>query len=197
MKIVSIKRLVLALILGLGSVMTLPAYAWPDTDEMNMCGAAVKKVRGYDGNHRGWAAHDNYVAHLGKGYYQRTNCPESKATKNYKGKYWTPKAKMAKKSMKKAKPVMMKKHKSKAPMKADACIVTDRLNSTGPAVYKKGQRPRHAHDDFFRQAQAVLNMGKTKKVSSITKKKGNDFCVVTNNLNTTGAAVRVVRKKQW
>jgi len=45
MNIVSIKRLVLALILGMSSVLTLPAYAWPDTDEMNMCGAAVKKMR--------------------------------------------------------------------------------------------------------------------------------------------------------
>ena len=94
MKIVSIKRLVLSLTLFLASVMTLPAYAWPDTDEMNMCGAAAKNVRSYGGQFRGWAEHDNYIAQRGKGYYFRTNCPESTATKNYKGKNWTPGAKM-------------------------------------------------------------------------------------------------------
>jgi len=94
MKIVSIKRLVLTLILTAGSVFTLPAYAWPDTDEMNMCGAAVKKIRAYAGEHRGWDARDNYIKHLGAQYYYLANCPQSKATKNYKGKDWTPGAKL-------------------------------------------------------------------------------------------------------
>jgi len=191
MKMVSIKRLVLSLIIGAGSFITLPAFAWPDTDEMNMCGAAVKKVRNYGGNFRGWAAHDIYIDQRGLDYYFRTNCPESKATKNYKGKDWTPKAKMAAKPKMRKKP-MKRVHKKKYNKSAD-CVAVDRMNTTGPAVRKKGSNRSHrAHDSFYRDAQAVLNMGK--KHRTITKKVNNDFCVVTNGLNTRGAAVRVVRK---
>ncbi len=200
MNIVSIKRLVLALILGIGSVMTLPAYAWPDTDEMNMCGAAVKKMRAYSGDHRGWASHDNYIKHLGAQYYYLANCPQSKATKNYKGKDWTPGAKMAvkhkahKKHMHKHKKRVMKVHKKKYNKKSD-CVAVDRMNTSGPAVRKANHRSYHGHDNFYRNAQAVLNMGKVKKHKTITKKSKGDFCVVTNGLNTRGAVVRVVRKK--
>ncbi len=214
MKIVSIKRLVLALALTLGSVMTLPAYAWPDTDEMNMCGAAIKTVRNYAGDHRSWAAHDNYVAQRGKAYYQRTNCPQSKATKNYKGKNWTPGAKMHKKSTHKKHSKKMHKHHMKNHMKkhmkhhghnpkhknhAD-CVRTDRLNNAG--ITKKNAA-RHLHKgahkvdhNFLRQAQAVLNMSRVKRVSKVhnPKHKNHADCVRTDGLNNSGAVVRVVRK---
>ena len=192
MKIVSIKRLVLALILGLGSVMTLPAYAWPDTDEMNMCGAAVKKMRAYSGDHRGWSAHDNYIKQLGAQYYQLANCPQSKATKNYKGKDWTPGAKMpAKRKVHKKHTHKHKKHVKKVHKKTHSkhadCVAVDRLNSTGPVVRRVNHRSHNA--------QAVLNKGKAKKYKTITKKVNADYCVVTNGLNTNGAVVRVVNKK--
>lgn len=208
MKIVSIKRLVLALILGLGSVMTLPAYAWPDIDEMNMCGAAVKNVRSYGSDHRGWAARDNYIAHRGKAYYHRTNCPQSKATKNYKGKNWTPntemrtKAKVHKKDAHKHHKKHSRKHHGQHNTHhknhAD-CIRTDHLNSTGAIVQKKAYRRVHNNIDanFYRQAQAVLNMSKVKRVSKIhnPKQKNHADCVRTDGLNNGGAIVRVVRKK--
>lgn len=200
MNIVSIKRLVLALILGMSSVLTLPAYAWPDTDEMNMCGVAVKKMRAYSGDHRGWDAHDNYIKHLGAQYYYLANCPQSKATKNYKGKDWTPVAKMpAKRKMHKKHAHKHKKHAKKVHhkkynKKAD-CIAVDRLNTSGPVVRRANHRTHTAHDSFYRDAQAVLNMGKTKKVKTITKKGNADYCVVTNGLNTSGAVVRVVNRK--
>lgn len=216
MKIVSIKRLVLALALTLGSVMTLPAYAWPDTDEMNMCGAAIKTVRAYSGDHHSWAAHDNYVAQRGKAYYQRTNCPQSKATKNYKGKNWAPgskmraKHKMHKKHMYKKHSKHMHKRHMKHHMKhhghnpkhknhAD-CVRTDRLNNAG--ITKKNaarhlhKGPHNAEHDFYRQAQAVLNMSRVKRVSKLhnPKHKNHADCVRTDGLNNNGAVVRVVRK---
>jgi len=201
MKIVLIKRLVLLLILGLGSVMTLPAYAWPDTDEMNMCGAAVKNVRSYSGDHRSWAEHDNYVAHRGNAYYQRTNCPQSKATKNYKGKNWPPAAKIHAKS-KMHKKHMHKHHKyhghnPKHKNHAD-CIRTDRLNNAGIIVKKVAYSGQKVDHDFYRQAQAVLNMSKVKRVSKIhnAKHKHHADCVRTYGLNHGGAVVRVVSKKQ-
>jgi len=205
MKIVSIKRLVLSLALTLGSVMTLPAYAWPDTDEMNMCGAAIKTVQNYAGDHRSWAAHDNYIAQRGKTYYQRTNCPQSKATKNYKGKNWTPDAKIHKKHMHKKHSKNMHKrhmkhhgHNPKHKNHAD-CVRTDRLNNAG---ITKNNAARYLHKDaykadydFYRQAQAVLNMSRVKQVSKMhnPKHKNHADCVRTDGLNNTGAIVKVIR----
>jgi len=160
---------------------------------MNMCGAAVKKIRAYSGDNRSWEARDNYIKHLGAQYYYLANCPQSKATKNYKGKDWTPGAKMPAKP-KVHKKQIKKSHKKKYNKKAD-CIAVDRLNTSGPAV-RRTNHNRHHHDNFYRDAQAVLNMGKMKKHKAITKKTSGDYCVVTNGLNTKGAAVRVVRKKQ-
>ena len=223
MKIVSLKRLVLSLVLGLGSVMTLPAHAWPDTDEMNMCGAAAKNVRSYGGQFRGWAAHDNYVAQRGKAYYYRTNCPESKATKNYKGKDWTPGAKMVP-----AKPKRMMKVKAKKARKFNAkkrhakhnpnhknhadCIRTDALNKSG-AIVKRAFRRVQTDAQFLRQAHALLNMkvapkrkmvpkvkqrmSKVKRVSNFhsPKKMKTADCIRTDGLNSAGAVVKVVRKR--
>ena len=213
MKTLSIKRLVLALILGLGSFITLPAYAWPDTDEMNMCGASVKNVRSYANDHLGWAAHDNYVAQLGQNFYYRNNCPESKATKYYKGKNWAPGAKMHTKT--KAHKKMHKKHahkhmnhhkkhhghNTKHKNHAD-CLRTDRLNNMC-SIVKKANRRVHNREhnkidhDFYRQAQAVLNMSKVHRVSKIhnLKHKNHADCVRTDGLNNSGSIVRVVRKK--
>lgn len=223
MKIVSIKRLVLSLVLGLGSVMTLPAYAWPDTDEMNMCGAAVKNVRAYGSDFRGWAAHDIYISARGLDYYYRTNCPESKATKNYKGKNWTPGAKMVA-----AKPKRMMKAKARKARKFNAkkrhakhnpnhknhadCIRTDALN-TGGAIVKKVQRRVQTDAQFLRQAHALLNMkaapkskmvprakqrmSKVKRVSNFhnPNHKNHADCVRTDGLNKAGAIVKVVRRR--
>ncbi len=212
MKIVSIKRLLLTLSLTLGSVMTLPAYAWPDTDEMNMCGAAIKTVRNYAGDHLSWAAHDNYVAQRGKAYYQRTNCPQSKATKNYKGKNWTPRNKKmrVKHKMHKKHAYKHHKHHSKQHVRKHGhnpkhknhadCIRTDRLNNGGAIVKKVAHRRVHKTNvdyNFYRQAQAVLNMNSVKHVSKVHNPhhKNHADCVRTDGLNHSGAVVRVVRKR--
>ena len=214
---VSIKRLVLTLILGLSSVMTLPAYAWPDTDEMNMCGAATKIVQAYGGDHRNWAAHDNYVAQRGNAYYQRTNCPQSKATKNYKRKNWTPGAKMRMKpkahkknahkkhtkhmQMKHSKK-MHKLHQNTNHKKNADCIRTDALNNGG-AIVKKVAHRTLTDAQFLRQAHALLNMGKVRNMSKVKhvskvhspKHKNHADCVRTDGLNSSGGIVRVVQSK--
>ncbi len=67
---------ILVLVLTLGSFLTLPVYAWPEVDHMNMCGSATKAVQGGFTN---WAQYDRYVAKRGKAYYLRTNCPNTVA----------------------------------------------------------------------------------------------------------------------
>ena len=210
MKIVSIKRLVLLLILSLASVMTIPAYAWPDTDEMNMCGTAAKNVRSYAGQFRGWADHDNYISQRGMDYYFRTNCPESTATKNYKGKNWTPGAKMRVKlkmhkkhrKHKMHEKHMHKKHHAHNPNHKNHadCIRTDALNYSG--IVKKGGRPLQTVDaNFFRQAQAVLNMSKVKRISKVHRKahdpkhKNHADCIRVDGMNNAGSVVRAIRKR--
>ena len=72
----AIRKLVLSLILTIGSLFTLPSFAWPEVDHMNMCGAAAKVSRVYAGNFKGWQARDSYVAGKTRaGNYYRTNCP--------------------------------------------------------------------------------------------------------------------------
>ena len=122
MKIKSIKKLVLALIFTVGSFTTLPAYAWPDVDHMNMCGAAAKTVRAYGGDFRGWAAHDNYIAQRGGAkYYFRTMCPETKASKMKKAVY-------KKRAIKKVKKV--RKVAKKAPVKVTAVKRVKRVSKS-------------------------------------------------------------------
>ena len=221
MNIVSIKRLVLSLILMLGSVMTLPAYAWPDTDEMNMCGSAVKNVRSYANGFRGWAAHDIYISERGLDYYFRTNCPEVKASKNYKGKNWTPGAKMVPAKPKRVKKRMANKMPKFNPKKPHAkhnpnhknhadCIRTDALNKSGPIV-KRVKHRKMTDAQFLQQAHRLLNMkaapkpkmvpkqtqrmSKVKRVSNFhnPKQKNKADCVRTDGLNNSGPIVRVVR----
>ncbi len=66
------KKGIFALVLILGSFLTLPALAWPEVDHMNMCGSATKVVQGGFTN---WVQYDRYVTKRGKAYYLRTNCP--------------------------------------------------------------------------------------------------------------------------
>ena len=70
--LILIRKGFLALVITLGSFLTLPAYAWPEVDHMNMCGSATKVVQGGFTN---WAQYDRYVARRGNAYYLRTNCP--------------------------------------------------------------------------------------------------------------------------
>ena len=72
MNLFSMKKWMLGLVLTLGCFVTLPAYAWPEVDHMNMCGSATKVVKAGFTN---WVQYDRYVAKRGNGYYLRTNCP--------------------------------------------------------------------------------------------------------------------------
>ena len=128
MNLFSMKKWMLGLILTLGSFVTLPAYAWPEVDHMNMCGSATKVVKAGFTN---WAQYDRYVAKRGNGYYLRTNCPnivapvkKSVIKKSYK--------KSAKKSVRieKSSKVKAFKRTVKYDEKAD-CARVDRMNGYG------------------------------------------------------------------
>ena len=150
------RKILLSVILTLGSLLTLPAYAWPEVDHMNMCGSAVKVARAYDGEFRGWKAHDTYVNYRERaGYYYRNNCPSIVApVKPYKKK--VNKAAVKKAVVKKAtstkalktkgttrKELIAKSSKAKAFKRkvtydkhAD-CARVDKMNGSGPAVFAK------------------------------------------------------------
>ena len=132
----------LPVVLLLGSFLSLPAYAWPEVDHMNMCGAPVKVSRAYTGGFRGWPAHDNYVGYKTRaGYYFRNNCPGTKAPV---GKIVKKKSKKVyyKKKLRKTKKVSRIKRSSKAKsfarkVKYDKhadCVRVDGMNRSGPVV---------------------------------------------------------------
>jgi len=134
----TIKKLVLSLILSIGSFLILPAYAWPEVDHMNMCGAATKSVRAYGGNWQGWNQHDSYIAKRGNAYYLRTNCPTTVASvKKLKKKvYRKPLKTVAKvKNVRIDKSLKAKKFKRSVKYDEHAdCARVDRLNSYGDSV---------------------------------------------------------------
>ena len=142
------RKLLLAISLMLGSLLTLPAFAWPEVDHMNMCGPATKVVRAYKGNSQGYAQRDRYLAKRGNAYYFRTNCPNIKAPVNkaaskksklvYKVKKTkrirqTNKAAKTKKVTKIIKRLRRSGYKSSYDEHAD-CARVDRVNSYGLPV---------------------------------------------------------------
>ena len=180
MKTLSIKQLALSLMLGVGSIMTLPAYASSNTahntnhknhadcvltDGMNKSGPIITKSTGR--------------SKLSVKAFTR---PKHKAL-----------AKMSK--VKRISAVHNPNHKNHAD-----CVRTDRLNNKGKIVKKVAHRPvrkKHIDQNLYRQAQAVLNMSRVKHVSKIhnTNHKNHADCVRTDGLNNSGAIVKVVRRK--
>jgi len=134
------KKWFLGLAFTLSSLLTLPTYAWPEVDHMNMCGAAAKPVHA---GWQGWAQHDRYIAKRGNAYYLRTNCPTTvapvKKAKPYKKVAKVAKVAKARKSVRIAKSSKAKsfKRKVKYDMHAD-CLRVDKMNVSGPAVRVKG-----------------------------------------------------------
>jgi len=145
------RKILLSVILTLGSLLTLPAYAWPEVDHMNMCGSAVKVARVYGGGFKGWKAHDTYTHYRERaGYYYRNNCPGIVApVKPYKKKIKksvvkkaTPtkalKTKGAAKPVKIAKSSRVKSFQRKVTYDKHAdCARVDKMNGSGPAVFAK------------------------------------------------------------
>ena len=139
----TIKRLIMALILTVGSLISLPSYAWPEVDHMNMCGAAAKVDRAYGGNFKGWVARDRFVTQKRRaGAYYRANCPETVAPvkKASKKKIYVKKAKRTykKKVVKKVRIAKSSKAKSfRKKVKYDEhadCVRVDKMNAYGPAT---------------------------------------------------------------
>lgn len=138
----NIKSWLLGMVVTIGSIITLPAHAWPEVDHMNMCGAATKAVHG-DWN--GWAQHDKYIARRGNAYYLRTNCPKTVAPSKKKVSYKKVayKKPVAKKVATKSTTIKSVKRSSKrSGYKSHAaevldCARVDRMNGVGSAVYEK------------------------------------------------------------
>jgi len=147
MNLFSMKKWMLGLALTLGSFLTLPAYAWPEVDHMNMCGSATKAVQSYAGGWKGWAQYDRYVAQRGKAYYLRANCPKIVAPVK-KANYAPVKKKAVKKSYRNSGTKRLRIAKSskaksfKRSVKYDEhadCARVDRMNGYGAAVLAKGR----------------------------------------------------------
>ncbi|PWQ97027.1 hypothetical protein [Leucothrix pacifica] len=75
------KKLSTSLIFTLMAVFANSAYAWPEVDHMNMCGAASKVIRDYKGNPQAWNNRDMYTESRKATLYFQANCPETKAGK--------------------------------------------------------------------------------------------------------------------
>lgn len=136
------KNLLLALLFTMGSLFTLPAFAWPEVDHMNMCGSATKVVRSYGGSSQGFAQRDRYIEQRGNAYYFRSNCPTTVApVKKAKVAY---KARKTKKVVRKAKRVSKTKSvkritkrlrgSKKGYDKHADCVRVDRMNNYGRPV---------------------------------------------------------------
>lgn len=75
------KKLTTAIIFTLTIFLATSAYAWPETDHMNMCGSAAKVIRDYKGNPKAWQNRDLYTESRKAQLYFQANCPETKAGK--------------------------------------------------------------------------------------------------------------------
>lgn len=132
------KKLLFTFIFTLGSLLTTPAFAWPDVDHMNMCGSATKVVRTYGGNAQSFAQRDRYLEKRGNAYYFRTNCPQtvaSAAPKKAKEKKAAYSVAPALKTRSKTKSVkkITKQLRGGYDKKAD-CERVDRMNNYGRPV---------------------------------------------------------------
>lgn len=137
------RKAVLAFILTVGSLFTLPAFAWPEVDHMNMCGSATKVVRTYGGASQGWAQRDHYLERRGNAYYFRANCPDTKApVKKAKAKtaYNAMKKSVAKKAVKTVQVKKITKRLRGGYDEHADCVQVDRMNNYGRAVNVVGRR---------------------------------------------------------
>jgi len=137
----NIKRWLLGLAFTVSSILTLPAYAWPEVDHMNMCGAPTKVVHA---GWQGWVQHDRYIAKRGNAYYLRTNCPTTVAPVKKAAKKKAVKKSYRKvtKSRRIAKSSKAKSFKRRVKYDEHAdCVRVDRMNGVGSAVQAKAYRP--------------------------------------------------------
>ncbi len=170
----AIRKLVLSLILITGSLMTLPTYAWPEVDHMNMCGSAVKTARAYSGGFRGWSSHDRYVALKSQsGAYYRANCPDIVAPVN---------ARPAKKVLRKKRRVRKTRRRSRRYV--TKCRYVKRC--TKVRVKKRRKARKYPY---------ISRSSKARKFKRTVKYDKHADCVRVDRVNNTGSAVKVVRRR--
>ncbi|HIQ15175.1 MAG TPA: hypothetical protein EYH38_06355 [Leucothrix sp.] len=164
----TIRKLVLSIILTFGSFLSLPSYAWPEVDHMNMCGPAAKISRTYGGEFKGWQSRDRYVANNRRaGYYYRNNCPETVAP--------------VKKIVKKVRKVRKSKKRSRYVTKCKYVKRCRKVKRTKKRVSKK--------------YPYIAKSSKARKFKRTVKYDKHADCVQVDRVNTTGSAVKVVRRR--
>jgi len=170
----AIRKLVLSLILTIGSLFTLPSFAWPEVDHMNMCGAAAKTSRVYAGNFKGWQARDNYVAGKARaGKYYRTNCPEIVAP--------------VKKVVRKARKVRKNKRRSAYVTK---CRYVKKCTKVKRSRSKRASRKKRA-----KRYPRIARSSKARRFKRKVKYDKHADCVRVDRVNGYGSPVRVVRRR--
>jgi len=168
-----IRKLVLSLILTIGSLFTLPGYAWPEVDHMNMCGAAAKTSRVYSGNFKGWQARDQYVESKRRaGYYYRTNCPGIVAP--------------TKKVIRKARKVRRKVRRRRAYTKCYYVKRCVKVKRGKRRVYRKKRAKRYPR---------IARSSKARRFKRTVKYDKHADCVRVDRVNRAGSAVRTVRRR--
>ena len=92
---------ILFAVLLLSGLFTVPAYAWPEVDTMNMCNQPVQVTRAYQGGAKGWRDRDSHASTQKRQIFAR-NCPQVKApVKVYKKKVYKRKVARTSKNCKK------------------------------------------------------------------------------------------------
>jgi len=170
----TIRKLVLSLILTIGSLFTLPSYAWPEVDHMNMCGAAAKTSRVYSGNFKGWQARDQYVNSKRRaGYYYRSNCPGIVAP--------------TKKVVRKARKVRRKaKRRSTYVTKCRYVKRCVKVKRSKKRVYRKKRAKRYSR---------IARSSKARRFKRTVKYDKHADCVRVDRVNGAGSAVRTARRR--
>ncbi len=176
----AIKKLVFSLILIIGSLFTLPSYAWPEVDHMNMCGSAVKTARAYGGGFKGWNSHDQYVALKSRsGAYYRANCPDTYAPSNV-----APTKRIIRK-----KRIVRKKRRVRK-VRRGRYVTKCRYVKRCTKVRAKRIKKRHA----ARKYPYIARSSRARKFRRTVKYDKHADCVRVDRVNRSGRSVRVVRR---
>ncbi len=172
----TIRKLVLSIILTFFSFFTLPSYAWPEVDHMNMCGPAAKTSRVYRGEFKGWQSRDQYVANNRRvGYYYRTNCPRIVAP--------------AKKVVRKARKVRSKK-RSRYVTKCRYVKRCTKVKRSNKRRSKRVTRKKRS-----KKYRTIARSRKARKFKRTVKYDLHADCVQVDRVNSTGSSVKIVRRR--
>ncbi len=174
----TIRKLVLSIIFTFFSFFTLPSYAWPEVDHMNMCGPAAKTSRVYRGEFKGWQSRDQYVVNNRRtGYYYRTNCPGTVAP--------------VKKVVRKARKV--RKSRRKRSRYVTKCRYVKRCTKVKRS--KKRRSKRVTRKKRSKKYRTIARSRKARKFKRTVKYDLHADCVQVDRVNSAGSSVKLARRR--